>query len=55
VQLILRGHSNHSISLRLGITEGTAKIHRKAIYDRLDISSQSELFSMFIDFLVVPP
>jgi DNA-binding CsgD family transcriptional regulator len=55
VQLILRGHSNHSISLRLGITEGTAKSHRKAIYDRLDISSQSELSSMFIDFLVVPP
>jgi DNA-binding CsgD family transcriptional regulator len=54
VQLILRGHSNLSISLRLGITEGTAKIHRKAIYDRLEIASQSELFSMFIDFLVSP-
>jgi len=54
VQLILRGHSNRSISLRLGITEGTAKIHRKAIYDRLDVSSQSELFGMFIDFLIVP-
>jgi len=54
VQLILRGHSNLSISLRLGITEGTAKIHRKAIYDRLAISSQSELFGMFINFLVVP-
>lgn len=53
VQLILRGHSNLSISLRLGITEGTVKIHRKAIYDRLDISSQSELFSMFIDFLTL--
>jgi len=54
VQLILRGHSNVSISARLGITEGTAKIHRKAIYDRLDISSQSELFSMFINFLIAP-
>jgi DNA-binding CsgD family transcriptional regulator len=54
VQLILRGHSNLSISLRLGIAEGTAKIHRKAIYDRLEISSQSELFSMFISFLTAP-
>jgi DNA-binding CsgD family transcriptional regulator len=54
VQLILRGHSNLSIGLRLGITEGTVKIHRKAIYDRLGISSQSELFSMFIDFLTAP-
>jgi DNA-binding CsgD family transcriptional regulator len=54
VQLILRGHSNVSIGLRLGITEGTVKIHRKAIYERLDISSQSELFSMFISFLIAP-
>jgi DNA-binding CsgD family transcriptional regulator len=54
VQLILRGHSNMSISLRLGITEGTVKIHRKAIYERLGISSQSELFSMFISFLIAP-
>jgi DNA-binding CsgD family transcriptional regulator len=54
VQLILRGHSNFSIGGRLGITEGTVKIHRKAIYDRLNISSQSELFSMFIDFLISP-
>jgi DNA-binding CsgD family transcriptional regulator len=54
VQLILRGHSNLSIGLRLGITEGTAKIHRKAIYDRLNISSQSELFGMFIEFLIAP-
>lgn len=54
VQLILRGHSNLSVGGRLGITEGTVKIHRKAIYDRLDISSQAELFSMFINFLVAP-
>lgn len=51
VQLILRGHSNLSIGRRLGITEGTVKIHRKAIYDRLEISSQAELFGKFIDFL----
>lgn len=46
--LILRGHSNVSISHRLGITEGTVKIHRKNIYQKLDVSSQSELFAMFI-------
>jgi len=54
VQLILRGHSNLSVSSRLGITEGTAKLHRKAIYDRLNISSQAELFAMFIRFLIEP-
>ena len=46
--LILRGHSNGSISERLAIAEGTVKIHRKNIYQKLDVSSQAELFAMFI-------
>lgn len=50
-KLILRGHSNLSISQHLGITEGTAKIHRSNIYRRLGISSQSELFQKFITCL----
>lgn len=52
VRMILRGHSSLSISLRLGISEGTAKLHRANIYSRLGISSQSELFRMFIDHLM---
>jgi DNA-binding CsgD family transcriptional regulator len=51
VQMILRGHSNASIGGQLGISEGTAKNHRHAIYDRLKISSQSELFTLFIRHL----
>lgn len=51
VQLILRGHSTLSISAITGTTEGTVKIHRKNIYRRLGISSQSELFSRFIQSL----
>ena len=54
VQLILRGHSNASIGGQLGISEGTAKNHRHAIYDRLKISSQSELFALFIRHLSNP-
>lgn len=50
-KLILRGHSSLSIARNLGITEGTVKIHRSNIYRRLGISSQSELFQMFIDYL----
>lgn len=50
-KLILRGHSNISIAEILKITEGTVKIHRSNIYRRLGISSQSELFQKFIDFL----
>ena len=46
--LVLRGHSSGSISRRLSIAEGTVKIHRKNIYQKLDISSQSELFARFI-------
>lgn len=53
VQLILRGHSTVSISAIVGATEGTVKIHRKNIYRRLGISSQSELFSRFIQSLFV--
>jgi len=49
--LVLKGHSSHSIAERLNIVEGTVKIHRKHIYQKLAISSQSELFSMFIHHL----
>lgn len=51
-KLILRGHSSLSIAQNLGIAEGTVKIHRSNIYRRLGISSQSELFQIFIDHLV---
>ena len=48
VRLVLRGHSNHSISQQLCLAEGTVKLHRQNIYKRLDISSQRELFAMFV-------
>ena len=48
---VLRGHSSDSIAKILGIAPGTVKIHRKNIYSKLGISSQSELFSMFIHAL----
>lgn len=48
VSLILRGHSSISIGRILEIAEGTVKIHRKHIYAKLDISSQTELFNLFI-------
>jgi DNA-binding CsgD family transcriptional regulator len=48
VQLVLRGHSSHAIASLIGVAEGTVKNHRKAIYRRLNISSQSELFAMFV-------
>lgn len=47
-QLVLRGHSNHSVADLLGIAEGTVKNHRKSIYAKLAIASQQELFSLFL-------
>lgn len=48
VQLVLRGHSSGSIAQHLDIAEGTVKNHRKSIYAKLGLSSQAELFSMFV-------
>ena len=46
--LILKGHSSASVSAVAGIAVGTVKIHRRNIYRKLAISSQSELLSHFL-------
>jgi len=51
VQMILRGHSTQSIARITDILESTVKSHRKNAYAKLGISSQGELFSLFIDLL----
>jgi len=48
VKLVLRGFSTKSISQSLGISPGTVKVHRENIYGKLGVSSQAELFNMFI-------
>lgn len=47
--LVLRGHTNASIACVLGISEDTVKVHRKRLYVKLNISSQAELFMMYMD------
>ena len=49
--LILKGHTSNSIAHNIDISPGTVKIHRKNIYRKLQISSQSELFTMYINSL----
>jgi DNA-binding CsgD family transcriptional regulator len=44
VALILQGHPNATIATRLGITAGTVKNHRARIYEKLDITTERELF-----------
>lgn len=51
VRMVLRGHSSESIGRHFRISTGTVKIHRKNIYGKLRISSQSELFFQFISYL----
>ncbi len=49
--LLLRGHSSKSAGQKLGISPDTVQMHRKNLYAKLDLSSQSELFSLFISAL----
>lgn len=55
VALILKGHSSKSIAWELGIALGTVKNHRKNIYRKLAITSQSALFARFLRSIGEPP
>ena len=46
---MISGYSSALTAQKLKTTEGTIKIHRKNIHRKLDISSQAELFSLFIN------
>jgi DNA-binding CsgD family transcriptional regulator len=48
VKLVLRGYSTKSVSQALGISPGTVKVHRENIYAKLRVSTQAELFNLFI-------
>jgi DNA-binding CsgD family transcriptional regulator len=52
VELTLRGHSADAIGKLLEISSGTVRIHRRNIYTKLRISSQGELFSLFIEAIL---
>jgi DNA-binding CsgD family transcriptional regulator len=50
-RLVLRGFSSKAMAERLHISPDTVKVHRRHLYAKLDISSQPELFSLFIQSL----
>lgn len=52
--LTLQGHSATAIGKALGITAGTARIHRQNIYAKLRIGSQSALFDAFQGLVLAP-
>jgi DNA-binding CsgD family transcriptional regulator len=51
VALVLKGHSTEAIALKLAISADTVKVHRRHAYAKLRVSSQAELFAMFLDLL----
>ena len=44
VALILQGHPNATIAAKLGVAPGTVKNHKWRIYEKLDITTERELF-----------
>lgn len=45
---MLSGHSSKGIADRLAISVDTVKTHRRHIYSKLNIKTQSELFASFL-------
>ncbi len=51
LELMLRGYGTDTTAERLKIAVETVRRHRKSIYKKLDVSSQTDLFSLFINTL----
>jgi len=49
INLVLHGHSTKTVAEKLSISMETVKLHRKHAYAKLEISSQAELFYLFLD------
>jgi DNA-binding CsgD family transcriptional regulator len=52
INLVLHGHSTKTVAESLGISMETVKLHRKHAYAKLEVSSQAELFYLFLDSLM---
>ncbi|GEM_PF-5253134 len=50
-QLLLQGYSTKNIAEQMKIGYETVKMHKKSIYSKTYMSSQSELLALFIDIL----
>ncbi|WP_409563239.1 LuxR C-terminal-related transcriptional regulator [Hyphomicrobium sp. MC8b] len=48
----MAGFTNEAVAKRLGIGTGTVKNHRKRLYFKLDITTERELFTMFLESLL---
>ncbi|MEG3765239.1 helix-turn-helix transcriptional regulator [Alteromonas sp. 14N.309.X.WAT.G.H12] len=50
-KLIIMGHSSQSAADKLCISPGTERVHRAKLYAKLNLRSNSELFSYFLNLL----
>lgn len=55
VRFILKGHSSKAIANALNISLDTVKVHRKRCHFKLQVNSQAELFSLFLEALKLVP
>ena len=51
IRLLLAGFPNSFIAKKLRIGVGTVRNHRKRIYTKLDVTTEREIFSLFIGYL----
>ena len=49
LELMLRGYGTDTTATRLSIARETVRRHRKSIYRKLDVNSQTDLFSLFLN------
>ncbi len=49
INLVLHGHSTKTLAEKLSISMETVKLHRKHAYAKLEVTSQAELFYLFLD------
>lgn len=52
INLVLHGNSTRRVAEKLSISVETVKLHRKHAYAKLEVSSQAELFYLFLDSLM---
>ncbi|MBC8242197.1 MAG: helix-turn-helix transcriptional regulator [Alphaproteobacteria bacterium] len=51
LNLILAGNPGQAIAAKLNISADTIKKHRRRLYDKLDITTERELFIRFLDYV----
>ncbi len=54
VDLTMRGYSDKVTARELEISPGTVRNHKKSIFKKFDISSQGQLFGLFLEALELP-